>query len=102
MSARFIVVAFGVIVAGCETGTQPNPACFVCSEQPPHARLCSSQIGRLEFEGDSHTCNLYFGATQLCESVEYCCHKQGLVANAVDLCVDPETVSEESEAPPET
>ena len=97
MSLRFIVVALGAIFAGCESESPPIPACFVCSDQMPHARICSSQLGRLEFDGDRYTCNLYFGASQLCESANYCCRRGGLVVNESEQCVAPDTLAEESE-----
>ena len=97
MNIRFIVVVLGVIFAGCESESLPIPACFVCSDLMPNARICSSQLGRLEFDGDRYTCNLYFGSSQLCESANYCCRKVGLVANTSEQCVDPDTLTEESE-----
>ena len=92
------VIALGFIVSGCETGTDPTPACFVCSDQMPHARYCSTQIGRLEFDGDLYTCNLYFGANQLCESPEYCCRKMGLLLNEQERCVDAENMGENTDS----
>ena len=105
MNIRFIILALGVFCVGCETDTQPTPACYVCSDQMPHARICSTQLGRLEFDGERYTCNLYFGASQLCESADHCCRKSGLVVNESEACVNADMMPEpfdEAEAPSST
>ena len=71
----------------------------------PHARICNTQLGRLEFDGERYTCNLYFGASQLCESADHCCRKADLVVNESEQCVDAESIPEPSvdvEVPPST
>ena len=87
MFIRSILFAFLATCAACESEPEEVPVCFVCADQAPHARECGSHLGRIEFDGQQHSCNLYFGLTQLCESPEYCCGRLGLFPNENYQCV---------------
>ena len=90
MFVRFIVTGLILILSGCNADTQENAACFVCSDQAPYARICDTQLGRLEIDGDVYSCNLYFGHTHKCESADRCCQQKGMVSNDHFQCVLPQ------------
>ena len=97
MSRLYFAVMTVVLCSACGEQTEPVSACFVCAERGPHARICDEQLGRLDYDGEMHYCNLYFGHTQLCEAAETCCKRVGLVLNEVDVCVSSETVTNSDE-----
>ena len=99
MSRLHFAIMIGVFCFACGEQTEPVSACFVCAEQRPHARICNEQLGRLDYDGEMHYCNVYFGHTQPCEAAETCCKRLGLVLNEVDVCVSAETVTMSDESP---
>ena len=99
MSRLYFAVMLVILCFACGEQTEPVSACFVCAEQRPYARICDAQIGRLNYDGEIHYCNLYFGHTQRCEAAETCCKRLGLILNEVDVCVSPETSTTSDEQP---
>ena len=100
MSRLYFSTLTAVLCFACGEQSEPVSACFVCAEQRPYARICDEQLGRLDYDGEVHYCNLYFGHTQRCEAAEICCERLGLVLNEVDVCVSPETLTMSDEPSP--
>ena len=100
MSRLYFSTLTVVLCFACGEQSEPVSACFVCAEQRPHARICDEQLGRLDYDGEVHYCNLYFGHTQRCEAAETCCERLGLVLNEVDVCVSAETSTMSDEPSP--
>ncbi len=89
---RPLVCLLILMTIGCEQHEEVSQACYICSELPPHAQICTLEVGRIEERQETYICNLYFGASHLCESAQHCCGKFGLVSDEMGGCVSPKSI----------
>jgi hypothetical protein len=78
-----------VLAIMCVSCMEPSPEvepCFVCSELEPFSQPCESQVGQVLLESNAYYCNLYFGESRICESVETCCDRVNGRLDDVGVC----------------
>lgn len=81
-----------LVYLGCEQPQETAQACYICSDFPPHAQVCTLELGRIEERKNTYRCNLYFGSNPFCESAEHCCRQFDLVADQQGECVSPKSL----------
>lgn len=62
--------------------------CYVCVDEAPYAFVCDRQVGQVIKDQDEYICNLYFGLTYQCETLDDCCERSNTIADGTDKCVE--------------
>ncbi|MGB0646335.1 MAG: hypothetical protein ACPGQS_04120 [Bradymonadia bacterium] len=60
--------------------------CYVCLDDAPYAFVCQRQVGLVIKDQDDYVCNLFFGLTHQCQSLEFCCERANVVSDPGGQC----------------
>ena len=85
VSLRVFLLCLACLACGAEK--QEPQACYVCLDDTPYAFLCDRQVGLITKAQDDYLCNLYFGLTHQCQSLEFCCERVNAATNDGGQCV---------------
>ena len=85
MNCRILILA--IVIVACVQPSPDSQPCHVCSDLAPFTYSCEAQVGQVVFESGVYYCNLYFGESQVCETVDTCCERVNGALGDLGVCV---------------